>query len=47
MQFSSNKAVELAGALGNVSEIAAELGINTDVFYRWRSELKAFCSGCF
>lgn len=34
------KAVELSNVRGNTKEIAMELGISSDLIYRWRRELE-------
>jgi len=41
------KAVELAAARGNAAEIAEELGIKTDLLYRWRREYNQYEKNSF
>lgn len=41
------KAVELAKARGNVPEIALELGIKSDMLYRWRREFNKYQNNSF
>ena len=41
------KAVELSFARGNAKEIAEELGIRTELLYRWRREQKKYENNSF
>lgn len=41
------KAIELSEHRGSVPEIAAELGVNPDLIYRWRRELGQNPRGSF
>ena len=41
------KAVELSKQRGNVSEIAEELGVRSELVYRWRRELDNYASNSF
>jgi transposase len=41
------KAVELANARGSVPEIARELGIKSDMLYRWRREFTKYKTNSF
>jgi transposase len=41
------KALELEAARGNVREVAQELGISTELIYRWRGESKRYGTGSF
>ena len=41
------KAVELSKQRGNVSEIAEELGVRSELVYRWRRELDHYASNSF
>ena len=41
------KAVELSNLRGNVAEIAEELGVRSELLYRWRRELDSYASNSF
>jgi len=42
-----NKAVELSNQRGSVVEIAEELGIRSELIYRWRKEQQDYTSNSF